>query len=76
MIKLRTSEFLTLAQAHGHTTYRAQATATGLGSGTLHRLRAGAPAGSRVVTAILTTYGVDFERLFIVGDENRYKVAA
>ncbi|WP_405674800.1 helix-turn-helix domain-containing protein [Streptomyces sp. NBC_01511] len=65
-IRLRTDAFRELAQTHGHLTMQQQATAAGLGIGTISRLRSGEPAGQRAVAALLTVYGVEFDDLFQV----------
>lgn len=67
-IKLRVAEYLELARAQGHLTHEQQATAAGLGSGTIHRLRNGQPASAGAIAAIMRTYGVDFEAVFEVRD--------
>ncbi|MEU3289951.1 hypothetical protein [Streptomyces longwoodensis] len=66
-IVLKVEDFLDVAGARGHTTYEQQAEATGLGIATLHRLRAGGPAGPAAIAKILTTYGVSFEEVFTCG---------
>ncbi|MGO4630555.1 hypothetical protein AB4225_06360 [Streptomyces sp. 2RAF24] len=65
-IHLRTVAFADLAALNGHHTYEQQAIATGLGIGTIHRLRSGGPASSTSVAAIVATYGVDFSDLFVI----------
>ncbi|MFF5285238.1 helix-turn-helix domain-containing protein [Streptomyces sp. NPDC013171] len=65
-IHLQTVAFAALAAAHGHTTYEQQAGATGLGIGTIHRLRSGAPASSTSVAAICSAYGVEFADIFVI----------
>ncbi|MEW1866990.1 helix-turn-helix transcriptional regulator [Streptomyces caelestis] len=68
MIKLRAWEFLALAESRGHRTFEAQAAATGLGIGTIHRLRTGQPASASAVAAICSTYGVRFEDVFVIDE--------
>lgn len=63
-IVLKAEAFRELAVARGHTTYDDQAAATGLGVGTLHRLRNGGPAGPTAIARICTTYGARFEDVF------------
>ncbi|MFJ7067546.1 helix-turn-helix domain-containing protein [Streptomyces sp. NPDC101115] len=65
-IHLRTVAFAELAALHGHHTFEQQAAATGLGIGTIHRLRNGGPASSTSVAAICGTYGVEFADLFVI----------
>lgn len=65
-IHLRTTDFEELAESRGHRTYEQQATATGLGIATMHRLRNGAPADSRSIAKICNTYGANFDTLFII----------
>lgn len=67
-IKLRVNDFTELAESMGHTTYEQQAAATGLGAGTLHRLRNGQPASANAVAAICSAYGVEFADLFAIGE--------
>ncbi|WP_327162053.1 helix-turn-helix domain-containing protein [Streptomyces zaomyceticus] len=66
-IHLQSVAFATLATANGHHTYEQQAEATGLGIGTIHRLRNGSPASSASVAAICNAYGVEFADLFVIG---------
>lgn len=66
-IVLKVDDFLNVAGARGHTTYDQQAAATGLGVGTLHRLRGGGPAHPTAIARICTTYGVAFEDVFTFG---------
>lgn len=68
VIKLRVTEFTALAESRGHRTFEAQAAATGLGIGTIHRLRNGQPASSSAVAAICSAYGVEFADLFVIGE--------
>lgn len=68
VIKLKVSEFLALAGSRGHDTFEKQAAATGLGMGTIHRLRNGQPAGQRAVAAICGAYGVRFEAVFVIDE--------
>lgn len=63
-IVLKVDDFVDLAATHGHLTYEQQATATGLGAGTLHRLRSGEPASSTAIVRICDTYGVAFDEVF------------
>ncbi|MFD9569928.1 hypothetical protein ACFWBI_08800 [Streptomyces sp. NPDC059982] len=65
-IHLRTPAFTDLAMSRGHRTYEQQATAAGLGIGTMHRLRNGAPADSRSIAKICNAYGVNFDALFVI----------
>ena len=67
-IKLRVDEFVTLAASRGHCTFEAQAAATGLGIGTIHRLRNGGPASATAVAAICSAYGVEFADVFVIGE--------
>ncbi|MEU0675422.1 helix-turn-helix transcriptional regulator [Streptomyces sp. NPDC006172] len=66
-IVLKVGDFLDVAGARGHTTYEQMAAATGLGVGTLHRLRNGGPAGPAAIAKICHTYGVNFEAVFRFG---------
>ncbi|MGW2708645.1 hypothetical protein ACWC4J_06585 [Streptomyces sp. NPDC001356] len=66
-INLRVDEFVALAASRGHLTFEAQAAATGLGIGTIHRLRNGGPASASAVAAICQGYGVDFDAVFVFG---------
>jgi DNA-binding Xre family transcriptional regulator len=66
-IVLKVEDFLDVAAARGHTTYEQQAAATGLGIGTLHRIRSGEPVSSTTVAAICSSYGVAFEDVFTFG---------
>lgn len=63
-IVLKVEGFLDLAATHGHLTYEQQAAATGLGVGTLHRIRSGEPASSTAIARICDTYGVTFDEVF------------
>ncbi|MFF7171140.1 helix-turn-helix domain-containing protein [Streptomyces pseudovenezuelae] len=66
-IVLKVDEFVALAASRGHTTYEQQAEATGLGQGTMHRIRNGEPVSSTTIAAICSTYGADFDALFTFG---------
>ncbi|MGW2742325.1 helix-turn-helix domain-containing protein [Streptomyces sp. NPDC001450] len=66
-IVLKVDDFLVVANSRGHTTYEQLAAATGLGVGTLHRLRNGGPAGPTAIARICSTYGVAFEDVFTFG---------
>jgi hypothetical protein len=68
VIRLRVDEFVELALSRGHRTFEQQAAATGLGAGTLHRLRNGQPASANAVAAICSAYGVEFADLFVIGE--------
>jgi hypothetical protein len=68
-IRLRIRAYQELAETRGHRTYEAQAAAAGLGIATIHRLRAGQPAGARAVAALCRTYGVEFDDLFVVSSD-------
>lgn len=64
-IVLKVEDFLDLAAHHGHLTYEQQAAATGLGVGTLHRIRRGEPASSTAVARICAAYDVAFDDVFV-----------
>jgi len=68
-IWLRRDAYRKVALRHGHTTYRRQAAAAGLGFGTLWRTRNGAPVSSETVAALLNLYGLEFSELFSIGRE-------
>ena len=68
VIKLKATEFVALAMSRGHATFEAQAAATGLGIGTIHRLRSGQPASANAVAAICSAYGVEFADVFVIGE--------
>ncbi|MDV6290275.1 hypothetical protein R2F25_30150 [Streptomyces sp. UP1A-1] len=63
-IVLKVDEFVALAASRGHTSYETQASATGLGVATLHRIRNGELASAGAVAAICATYGVEFDAVF------------
>ncbi|MFE5658316.1 helix-turn-helix domain-containing protein [Streptomyces sp. NPDC056517] len=65
-IHLRTVAFAEMAAANGHHSFEQQAKATGLGIGTIHRLRNGGPASSASVAAICNAYGVEFADMFVI----------
>lgn len=67
-IHLRSNDFATLAESRGLRTYQDQAAAAGIGIGTMHRLRGGAPADSRSIAKICNAYGVNFDELFVIKD--------
>lgn len=75
-IRLRLDAFATLAASQGHLTYEQQANATGLGVGTIHRIRSGGAASSSSVAAICSTYGVEFADLFVITTVRRSARAA
>ncbi|GGQ80957.1 helix-turn-helix domain-containing protein [Streptomyces flaveolus] len=66
-IVLNTKAFEAVTSARGHSTYEQQAEATGISVGTLHRLRAGGPAGPAAIARICLTYGVAFDDVFTFG---------
>ncbi|EPH40895.1 helix-turn-helix transcriptional regulator [Streptomyces aurantiacus] len=66
-IVLKIGDFLDLVESRGHATYELQSHATGLGTGTLHRIRAGGPVSSSTVAAICSAYGVAFDDVFAFG---------
>ncbi|NJP71940.1 helix-turn-helix transcriptional regulator [Streptomyces sp. C1-2] len=63
-IVLKVDDFVDLAATHGHLTYEQQAAATGLGVGTLHRIRSGEPASSTAIARICAAYDVGFDDVF------------
>ncbi len=65
-IHLRTVAFAEMAEARGLRTYEQQATAVGVGIGTMHRLRNGGPADSRSIAKICNAYGANFDALFFI----------
>lgn len=66
-IVLRVDEFVALAASRGDTTYEQQAATTGLGVGTLHRLRNGEPPSSAAIAKVCAAYGVAFDDVFAFG---------
>ncbi|WP_125262355.1 helix-turn-helix domain-containing protein [Streptomyces alboflavus] len=66
-IVLKIEDFLDLVESRGHATYELQSHATGLGTGTLHRIRAGGPVSSSTAAAICAAYGVAFDDVFAFG---------
>lgn len=75
-IVLQVDAFVALAASRGHTTYEQQAEATGLGQGTLHRIRNGEPVSSTTIAAICSTYDVPFEDVFTFGTVKPKRVPA
>ena len=75
-IVLKVDDFLVVANSRCHTTYEQLAGATGLGVGTLHRLRNGGPAGPTAIARICSTYGVAFEAVFTFGTAAPKRVPA
>jgi hypothetical protein len=65
-IHLRPNAFTKLAASRGLRTYAEQAAAAGIGIGTMHRLRGGAPADSRSIAKICNGYGVNFDDVFVI----------
>nr|WSX48848.1 helix-turn-helix transcriptional regulator [Streptomyces sp. NBC_00974] len=65
-IHLHHDAFAELAASRGLRTYAEQAAAAGIGIGTMHRLRGGAPADSRSIAKICSGYGVGFDDLFVI----------
>jgi uncharacterized protein (DUF2336 family) len=67
-IRLRVDDFVALAGSRGQHTFEAQAAATGLGIGTIHRLRSGEPASAPAVARIIRAYGVAFDDVFVIDE--------
>ena len=76
VIKLRVEQFIDLAGSRGHRTFEQQAAATGLGVGTIHRLRNDQPASAGAVAAICSAYGCEFADLFVIAEDDAKALAA
>jgi hypothetical protein len=75
MVRLKVRAYLALTEARGHRTVEQRARAADIGTGTVSRITRGAPVGSRVMSRLMTAYGVRFDELF-ENDQNHDTQAA